>query len=55
MSKRKNKAKIPPKFQDMYIIMGGNPNYRDNENFIFNKTTCLLDDKKNKKSNTKIE
>ena len=42
---KKTKSKIPPKFRDMYIIMGGNPNYRDTENFIYNKKTCLLEDK----------
>ena len=56
--KKKPKLKIPPKFQDMYIIMGGNPNYGDTEDFIFNRSTCLLEDKKNesnKKTNPKIQ
>lgn len=55
---KKTKSKIPPKFQEMYIIMGGNPNYRDTEDLIFNRSTCLLEDKKNennKKSNPKIQ
>jgi len=55
---KKPKLKIPPKFRDMYIIMGGNPNYRDTEDLIFNRSTCLLEDKKNennKKSNPKIQ
>ncbi len=55
---KKTKSKIPPKFRDMYIIMGGNPNYRDTEDLIFNRSTCLLEDKKNennKKTNPKIQ
>ena len=53
MGKSKSKIKIHPKFQDMYILMGGNPNYRDTENLIFNRSTCLLEDKPNKKLNKK--
>tara|TARA_B110000444_G_C18688958_1_gene523347 strand:+ start:46 stop:222 length:177 start_codon:yes stop_codon:yes gene_type:complete len=45
MEKEKKKTIVPQKFQEMYIIMGGNPNYRDTENFIYNKKTCLLEDK----------
>ena len=39
MEKEKKKTIVPQKFQEMYIIMGGNPNYRDTENFIYNKKT----------------
>ena len=28
----------------MYILMGGNPNYRDTATFIYNRSTGLLDD-----------
>tara|TARA_R110000772_G_scaffold7352_7_gene25192 strand:+ start:1956 stop:2132 length:177 start_codon:yes stop_codon:yes gene_type:complete len=58
MEKEKTKTVVPHKFQEMYIIMGGNPNYRDTEDLIFNRSTCLLEDKKNennKKSNPKIQ
>lgn len=44
MKKKKPKTIVPQKFQEMYIIMGGNPNYRDNEKLIYNRTTGLLDD-----------
>ena len=52
MKKKKPKTIVPQKFQEMYIIMGGNPNYKDNEKLIYNRTTGLLEDsKKTKKQN----
>ena len=56
MENKKTKTIVPQKFQEMYIIMGGNPNYRDTEDLIFNRSTCLLEDKKTKiNPNIKIQ
>jgi hypothetical protein len=38
------KLKIPEKFLDMYLLMGGNPNYKDMQCLTFNRKTGLLDD-----------
>lgn len=39
-----SKEKIPAKFQEMNILMGGNPNYGDIKKYHYNRTTGLLED-----------
>ena len=39
------KEKIPAKFQDMYIMIGGNPNYADTAELKFNKKTGQMEDR----------
>lgn len=35
---------IPEKFVDMYVIMGGNPNYGDTAKLTFNRRTGMLEE-----------
>ena len=37
-------TEIPEKFRDMYILMGGNPNYGDTKKLTFNRKTGMLED-----------
>tara|TARA_R110002126_G_scaffold47605_5_gene133375 strand:+ start:10060 stop:10290 length:231 start_codon:yes stop_codon:yes gene_type:complete len=39
------KKEIPEKFQDMYILMGGNPNYGEMEKLTFNKITGMVEER----------
>mgnify|MGYP003663882813 CR=1 FL=1 len=41
----KIEQKIPRKFEDMYILMGGNPNYQEMEKLTFNKNTGMVEER----------